>query len=338
MKQAYKTQKIGPEVLDIIYKAEQICKEYAAAGFSMTLRQVYYQFIARDLFPDTWIDVEYNRKNKLSLDTKNTEKNYKRLGDTLNTGRLCGLLDWDHMEDRTRNMKKIQTWGKPQDIIDAVRYGYRLDPWRDQENYVQVWIEKEALEGVIIPVCDQYRLPYIACKGYMSQSEMRAQAMSILRKNRLNKNVYILHLGDHDPSGIQMSEDIAGRMLMFGARLEFRRLALNMDQIEELNPPPNPAKVTDSRYAGYVEQFGIDESWELDALTPQYISNLISEQMTDLIDWDAWEATMRQEKEEKATFAGLGEHWERITELMGDHGLIPEVELSDDEEDNSDDE
>lgn len=120
----------------VIRQANAIIAEYMAAGYKLTLRQLYYQFVSRDLIP-------------------NKQSEYKKLGDTINNARLAGLIDWDAIEDRTRNVRKLPVWTSPQSILDAVAEQYREDAWKDQPTHVEAWIEKDALVGVIEAVCEE---------------------------------------------------------------------------------------------------------------------------------------------------------------------------------------
>jgi len=158
--------------------------------------------------------------------------------------------------------------------VDACARQFRIDKWATQPRRIEVWIEKDALVGVIEGVCTELDVPYFSCRGYTSQSEMWVGAQRLAAHWRKAKqNPLILHFGDHDPSGIDMTRDIQARLQEFsfgtaGHPLELRRLALNMDQVELYGPPPNPAKLTDSRCEAYMEEHG-NESWELDALEPR---------------------------------------------------------------------
>ena len=107
------------DTLAIIEKANKVIRTYQRQGYKLTLRQLYYQFVAKDLLPNTWIDKDYNLKHGLPEDTKNTIKNYKHLGDIINDGRLAGLIDWLAIEDRTRNLKSHPSWDGPHDIVRA---------------------------------------------------------------------------------------------------------------------------------------------------------------------------------------------------------------------------
>jgi hypothetical protein len=264
-----------------VEQANQILDEYKAQGYVLTLRQLYYQFVARDLVP-------------------NTLQSYKRIGGICNEARLGGLIDWEVLEDRTRGLEKLAAWDSPADIIDACAQQYRRALWNDQPYYVEVWVEKEALADVVEKACNAYRVPHLSCRGYVSQSEMWRASQRLIDEGGAHDNLLILHLGDHDPSGIDMSRDIQDRLEMFmqGTSLEFKRIALNMDQVRKYKPPPNFAKTTDARFADYQEKFGTD-SWELDALEPKVITALIQDHISDVIDEDAWRESKDREDKEK---------------------------------------
>ncbi|MEI6785608.1 MAG: WD40 repeat domain-containing protein, partial [Verrucomicrobiota bacterium] len=184
----------------------------------------------------------------------------------------------------------------PGEIIQACASQYRLDRWDTQDIYPGVWIEKDALSGVFERVCGPFDVPLFACRGYTSQSEMWAAGQRFVDRIEAGKKVIIFHFGDHDPSGIDMTRDILERLDLFvktslGRRpnedsgIEVKRIALNMDQIEELKPPENPAKITDSRAAKYIQRFG-ESSWELDAIEPARLAKLVSDAIIELMDFD----------------------------------------------------
>lgn len=309
---------------DLVRKANQIIEEYDQQGFTLTLRQLYYQFVARDFIP-------------------NNMKSYKRLGDVINDARLAGLIDWDAIEDRTRNIRALPHWNDPADIVDTCAKQFNLDLWATQKYRVEVWIEKDALIGVIERVCTEFDVQYFSCRGYVSQSEMWAAAMRTVnrmsaRHNKFPQRTVVLHLGDHDPSGLDMTRDISDRINLFaehhGCRgaFEMRRLALNMDQVEEHNPPPNPAKVTDARFVKYQEQHG-DESWELDALEPTLLDGLIRNEVATIVDRPRFDALKAQQMQHRAELASVAKRWPNVVSAIED-GVIKDVsDYGDDEDD-----
>jgi hypothetical protein len=329
MKIAYETKRFGADTLDAIRTANEILVEYEQQGYDLTLRQLFYQHVARGLIP-------------------NTERSYKRLGSIVNDARLAGRLDWDHIVDRTRNVRSTTHWRDPAHIIDATARSYKVDLWEAQGDYVEVWIEKDALVGVIAGVSAELDVPYFSCRGYTSQSEMWAAGQRLLEQAIQGKQITILHLGDHDPSGIDMTRDITDRLSLFiGSdyarhqieqderwdtyselnqnstirqwirevldRFTVNRIALNMDQINQYQPPPNPAKLSDSRAAGYIDEYG-DESWELDALPPDVLSGLVRTSVEALIDTDVWNEAVERQEDGQRLLRQASKRWASIVE------------------------
>lgn len=275
----YKHVRMRKESLVAVAQATVIIEDYRAQGFDLSLRQLYYQFVRRN-----WIS--------------NDEKSYKRLGGIVNDGRLNGLLDWAAITDRTRNVRSLPHWEKPSDIINDAAAQYRVDKWEGQEYRVEVWVEKDALIEVVGQACNELDVPYFACRGYVSQSEMWAAAQRLIKWEKQGYSTKVYYLGDHDPSGIDMTRDIAERLDMFQSLATVHRIALSMDQIEDLKPPPNPAKTTDSRFQSYMDLYG-EESWELDALEPQYLLDLITQHVQEDIDPVLWDNAVEREGEER---------------------------------------
>lgn len=291
----YKEIRFQQKSLDLIELVNQVVDEYSAQGYELTLRQVYYQLVARGYIP-------------------NNERSYKNVGSLINDGRLAGLIDWHSVTDRTRNLRKENHWDNPADVIASARYSYNLDKWKGQPNYVEVWVEKDALVDIVGQACSPLDTPYFSCRGYTSQSEMWSAAQRFIRQEQREKRI-IIHLGDHDPSGIDMTRDIQERLELFGADVYVKRVALTMNQIQTYNPPPNPAKITDSRASKYIDQFG-DESWELDALEPKVITDLIKKQVTMYRNDDIYRAVCDKESREKEELKMLERNYDRAVAYL----------------------
>lgn len=327
MRIKYENWKPRGEAVAIVRLANEIAADYARQGYDLTLRQLYYQFVARDLLP-------------------NTQKSYDKLGSIINKARLAGLFDWDYLVDRTRNIRSVAHWDSPADVIEAAANSFRIDKWNDQPTRVEVWVEKEALAGVVQRVANRNDVAWFSCRGYVSQSEMWGAAQRLGEYLRAGQNVVILHLGDHDPSGLDMTRDIRERLTTFicqdwlndhpdcdasykeirnnisehcGRRQPFmvERIALNIDQIEEYNPPPNPAKITDSRAQKYIEEYG-PESWELDALDPATLDALINDHLDEIVEPNAYGEKIRAEEIDRDFLEIASNRWEEIVEFLGD--------------------
>lgn len=135
------------------------------------------------------------------------------------------------------------------------------------------------------------------------------------RFQRTKRRNIILHLGDHDPSGIDMTRDIQERLNLFDADVNVERIALQMEQVEELKLPPNPAKLTDSRCGDYIRRFG-DSSWELDALTPQYIDALIEKHIKEFVDVDKFNEVARKEESQKDELNLIKDNYGEVIEYL----------------------
>ena len=272
MKMKYVNHKFTTGQLRAIAQINKIVDEYEAQGFVLTIRQLYYQLVSRDIIP-------------------NEERSYKQLINTTTNGRMAGLIDWDMIEDRTRSFITRNRWNSPSEVLHASAEQFHMDMWDNQDQRVFLIVEKEALVSVFERVCHQFDVPLLAARGYPSMSVMRAFAEDDVESamNR-GQRVVILQFGDHDPSGIDMTRDLRDRISTFcmGEDWELHRIALNMDQIEEIKPPPNPAKKTDSRFTNYRDEYGTNSSWELDALPPTYLENLARDQIELFIDDDRW--------------------------------------------------
>ncbi len=298
----YEDRNFNAEKLHTIQVCNGIIESYQQQGFRLTLRQLYYRLVAGDLFSDArkWVLTANKKWVRHPEGTKNAEPNYHWLGELISDARIAGYVDWEAIEDRTRELGIKSRWDAPQDIINSAAASYNNDLWRWQPVRPEVWVEKDALEGVVASACNPLDVPYFSCRGYTSQSAIWEAAQRIIgyrtrrviyegehkreRGQNFRQKVVIFHLGDHDPSGIDMTRDIRERLALFtGEDIEIRRIALNMNQVEEYGPPPNPAKTTDSRFRSYMENYG-DESWELDALEPKVLADLITTNLRRVMD------------------------------------------------------
>lgn len=283
---AYREQRFAEKSLKLIEKANEIIADFQSQGYTLTLRQLYYQFITINYF-------------------SNSEQSYNRLGETISNARLAGLVSWDAIEDKTRFVRGKDHWNGSRGHFNFMRDSkkwFNIDMWENQPNYVEVWIEKDALLGVIERPCWELDVPYMSCRGYMSQSEEWAAANRFSEAADSGRDPVLIYLGDHDPSGIDMSRDHNDRLTMFlehlGVDVDVRRVALNMDQVQQYRPPENPTKPKDSRSPDYVRKFG-RKCWELDALKPSVLDQLVRDRVDDLRDMERWEEKEAEYKVQK---------------------------------------
>ncbi len=263
-KETFKHTRFEPKSVELIQQCNKIITDYLGQGLRLTLRQLFYQLVSKNVIV-------------------NEEKSYKNLGSLVSNARLAGMMDWDAIEDRVRQPRQPPEFDSLEDLVKAALRSYRLPRWKGQENYVELWVEKDALAGVLEPIAREYHVTMMVNRGYSSQSAMYESSKRFLDQQEEGKDLMLFYLGDHDPSGEDMVRDVGDRLEMFGAAVDVVKLALTMDQIEQYDPPPNPAKITDSRAAAYIAKHG-EHSWEVDALPPNVLAQIIRSALRGAVD------------------------------------------------------
>jgi hypothetical protein len=216
---AYEDRPLRRSTIELIGRINHVVEEYEAKGFTLTVRQIHYQFVQRGWLP-------------------NTGQTYSRIQGAINTGRNVGLISWTAIEDRGRSLRGLGHYTSPAEAIDRVRRAYRIDKWANQPFRPEVWVEKQALEGVVGQMCDRLEVDYYAQKGYNSTSEHWRAGQRFARYVEKGQRPIVFHLGDHDPSGIHMTESNEEKLSLYaGVPVMVSRLALNMSQIEQYDPP-----------------------------------------------------------------------------------------------------
>lgn len=261
-----------------IAKMVEIIEEHQRQNLRLTARQLYYQLVLRNLIP-------------------NVSAEYKKLTALLTDARYAGLVDWDAIEDRGRVPEQASEWPNIASLVKSALRSYRLPRWDKQDAYVELWVEKQALAGILWPLAHEFHVTLMVNKGYSSASAMYAAAQRIRTADCLQS--IVLYLGDHDPSGEDMVRDIRTRLSEFGAEVDVRKIALTIQQVRKYNLPPNPAKMTDSRSSKYCTKFG-NESWEVDALPPDVLAQFIRSEIEDLINIETLNQIKAHEERDKA--------------------------------------
>jgi hypothetical protein len=271
---------------DVIRHCEEIVNEYIKQGIKLTLRQLYYQMVARGFIP-------------------NHDKVYDKLSVLLTDARYNGLIDWEAIEDRVRVPKMHAEWDNVLGLIKSAKYSYRLPRWADQPYYIELFTEKDALSSVLQPIADDWHIHFCVNRGYSSASAMYDLGKRIKERVEAGKRCIILYLGDHDPSGLDMLRDITERNTEFLTKgrdytypaFEVVPIALTTAQVRQYSPPPNPAKLTDPRAVWYIAKYG-DKSWEVDALRPEVMIKLVNETIAKYVDMPKLRAVKQKEQQD----------------------------------------
>jgi len=365
-KVSFRKIRLNPANRQRLAQINQIVNEYRRQGYVLTLRQLYYQLVSRDIIP-------------------NRVEEYKKLSKILTEGRMAGMVDWDAIEDRLRQVEVPSSWTSPHDIMKSVVNSWAMPLQQGQENYIEVWVEKDALSGVLSRVTRPYHIPIMVNRGYSSVSAIYDSYRRFARELKAGKKVIILYMGDFDPSGVDMIRDVYDRpleMLLAHAvhiadgydpdsmyedlyykwygdpraitngddnedyamdgeffdpykayildRFKVEPIALTRDQIEEHEPPPNPAKITDPRAGDFISKYG-EHSWEVDALLPEVLDAILREAIESRIDMGKYEAMTELQEEHRETLKKLK------AKAPGVDGLTEEDKETTDEDDSDED-
>jgi hypothetical protein len=249
-------------------------------GKPMTVRQVFYQATVRGI-------------------VEKEETGYKKVQVDLTKMRRDGSLPYDWLADNTRWQRKPDTFDSVEDAIKETARFYRKSLWRDADAYVEVWLEKDALSGVIYPITSMYDVPLMVARGYASLSFLFSAAEYI---NELVVPTYIYHLGDFDPSGVNAGEKIEEtlRELAPDAAINFKRLAVTRPQIRMWNLPTRPTKKSDSRAKGFGKI-----SVELDAIEPNKMRDLVQDAIERHLPPEQFEVLKAAEESERNLISRL---------------------------------
>lgn len=287
---------------EVVKATNRILSEYRVR---LTVRQVYYRLISPpyQLFA-------------------NKATNYKSFDKVITKARKKREIDWRRIEDRARSTLggEKNVFSSPEQYVEwlfNVSEGhYDKSRWDGQPNYVEVWVEKDALSALFGSAVKPYRTVVFPSRGYSSFTKV----MEALERFPKQKSITILHFSDHDPSGLDMSRDIGSRLNDYSrgyqnGGLVVKRVALDIDQVRALNLPSNPTKKADSRAKDYVAQYG-DECWELDAIPPDTLSQWVRDAVEREIDMTAWKVAEEKAKEERNTIRQALEDCEEDIEAV----------------------
>ena len=277
------TWKPRPATQELIDNANAILAGYSG---EMTLRQVYYQLVANFAY-------------------ENTEKKYKALSGHLTNARVHGLVDGARIIDRTRQVGRPYGYADLADFMATVRHSFQRSRWQDQPEYVEVWVEKDALAGVFEPVTRSFGLRLAVCRGFPSYPAIRDAALRYQREERAGRPLTMLYFGDHDPSGKDIPRSVRDNLAdWFDVYVEPQIVALTGEQVDEYDLPPVPAKRSDSRAPAFIAEYG-DRSVELDALPPDVLQAMIREAIEEHHNQGIRDGVNDVEKAEQAQLAEM---------------------------------
>lgn len=286
---------------EIVKAVKEIVSEYRTR---MTLRQIYYRLVSRNAIP-------------------NNLNSYKNLSRILVTAREKGELPSHIMEDRGRtSIGGDFGYDDPTDFalrrlesLKGCASDYTREMWANQDEYIEVWVEKDALSRLVSGACGGYRVKTCVGRGYSSYTYVADAVDRFVGMQE--KQCTVIYLGDFDPSGLDITRDLGRRLAEYGAEhVEIKRIALSKDQIKKYSLPPAPVKLTDARAEKFVDKHGKDV-WELDALEPNVLQQTIQDEIVKHIDGDLWAETREKIEEDKKAISETIAGWFDILKANG---------------------
>lgn len=259
------------KTLGLVSDIQKIIEE---TGMKMTVRQIYYQLVSRHII-------------------QNSIQEYKNYNRILTQARKEGLINPFNLIDTSKPILIPESWNNVKEFIEDVKQAYRKRVWEEQESYVEVWLEKDALRGVFYPITKKYDVPLLIGRGYQSFTNLMLSVQRL--KEHSHKNIRVLYFGDFDPTGLDIPHNIRKTLSDYGIEFSFYRVAITEEQIAQYNIPPIPTKKSDPRSKQFVDRFG-DNAVELDALNPKVLNKIVEESITYFLDKEKYSQIVEKEK------------------------------------------
>ena len=271
-------------------KLKQVQEIFSGYSMPITLRQLYYQMVARQYIP-------------------NNQKTYHSLSRLCVIARDEGSLQESSFADRLRIIDKPSSWDDLKSFLETVKSSYRKNNWDMQDNYIEIWLEKDALRSVISPITHRYNVTLLIVRGQLSRTAVYEAHKRFLSASEQGKFSHLFYFGDFDPSGIGIYNSLKNRTKKFGngilvEDIKFERIALSEKQIEDYNLPYIKAKKDDPNYKKFIAKYS-DKAVELDALPPNILMELVENVITKHIDTKKWEHAINIEQQEQDEIKSL---------------------------------
>jgi len=259
----------------------------AGEAGQITIRHLYYRLVGIGII-------------------EKTDAAYKVLCSHLSKWRRSGEIEWSAFADNTRWHIRHETYNGVDDALRNTVENYRRDLWQTQSSYVEVWVEKDAIAGIVADTANSFGVPVFVARGFASLSSLYDAANTFQAATNRGRNCVIYHLGDYDPSGVAAGEAMLRAFQNdFFVDVEFVRAAVTEEQIDRLNLPTRPTKTSDTR----ARRWTGGECVELDTMPPAEIRALVEKCITQHLDLHEWEAARRTEQLERESMKTFLEAW-----------------------------
>ena len=293
-----------------MHKIRDTARELAEENAPVTLRQVFYLLVAAGLLEKE--DLKYTWLCKRVVDWREER-----------------IIPWDHIVDNTRHRHARYTFSGLQNAISDAGRVYIRDRWDGQPTYVEIWLEKDALVGTITPVVDEYDVPLVPVRGQASVTFLEECATAI-KQNAAGRPVYVYYFGDHDPTGVTIPENIKKRLVEFGCKFTFERVAVTPEQIATMGLLTRPPKSTDKNTARFLRDQGDNTGCaEVDAIPPNVLRQMVRDCIERHLDRSIFDKILAEEIEEKALLDRLADRTDEDDGVEWLEDVLDELDLDD---------
>ena len=244
------------------------------------------------------------------------ERGYRRVQRQVLLMRREGLIPYGRIADNNRRRIHNPSYNNLGHALDETAAFYRQALWRDLLIYLEVWTEKDAMVGTMFPVTDPYDVELCVARGHSSETFAWESAETMAKQSEAGKIPVVVYVGDHDPSGVHASEDLRTRLAGFmegrvgPEGFHFRRLAVNEDQIQELNLQTRETKRTDPRLRHFEQRFGKGaESVDVDAIHPDRLRKMLADTIEAYIPDDLMAKVQAEEEAAREALEQMASNW-----------------------------
>ena len=274
MKIKYVDKRFQQKSLERIEAVNSILTEYEAQGYQMTIRQLFYQMVSRKITPFD------NRE-------------YDKLITLIANGRNSGYIDWGQIVDRSRDAYQVKMFDSVESALKQAAKKYYIDIWQGMPLKPVIWYEKAGLAQIIGRVAAKYNIEHMATRGENSLTWLHSVSQQ--------SAIVILYLGDHDGHGVQISDGMQSKVKLYSnGTVQFKRIAISLDQGEAINAPKIPLKDVKNLSFDYAQRFGCKYGYEIDAFSPVQLSQLIEDEVEKFIGLapKTFKANMKKQDDE----------------------------------------
>lgn len=270
----------------------------------MTLRQLHYAIFSRQEIEYTNTPKDYKRLSRVTTKARRAYRDWELNGDPDDLPLVSQVMPGQWIVDETREAEVPNVWTNVQDYIGTVERSYRRDAWQDQQRHCEVWSEKGTVLSSIRPVADEWGITLRTIHGFSSTG---MESDTGLQFEQITKPITVYYLGDFDPSGVCIEDDVHRRvMTCSGRHFDMRRLAIHPNDIWQFDLPPQMVKETDTRARSFRERYGNEAATiELDALPVDELRRRIEVAVQGLLDLKLWEHQKRIQQVEFDSIAKI---------------------------------